>query len=78
MQVVRFNVVTYLRDTAGSSYAYYDYPGAVSTVAIDMGAQCRFYVQPQDIQNGALLHGEMFVFVDKKTLLPVGKANIVW
>jgi hypothetical protein len=78
LQQARVGIATYLHNHTGNGYVYYDYPGAISAAARDVGAQCRFYVEPHGTERGELLHGELFIFVDKKSLTPVGKARIVW
>jgi hypothetical protein len=78
MQQARTGMAAYLRVQTGSDYVYYDYPGAISAAARDVGAQCRFYVEPHRTERAELLHGALFIFVDKNSLTPVGKARIVW
>jgi hypothetical protein len=78
LQQARAGIAVYLREQTGNDYEYYDYPGAMSSAARDVGTQCRFYVEPHGTEHGEPPPGELFVFVDKYSLIPVGKARIAW
>ena len=72
------NIETYLQEETGDAYVHYQ--GTVSEVASDIGTQCRFYASGEKVgpDGSYLLHGELFVFIEKATLLPVASARIVW
>ena len=73
----RANIDVYLKHEYGSRSVYYE--GTTSDVAVDVGTRCRFHVLTKTGPDGsALLDADIFVYVSKRTLLPVKKEEVKW
>ena len=75
--VAHEHIDAYLKREFGALSSYYE--GTTSDFAVDDGPNCQFHVLTKDAPDGsALLDADIFVYVSKKTLLPVRRENVKW